>query len=105
MLHDIRFAVRILAKSPGFTAVALLTLALGIGSNTAIFSVIRHVLLNTLPYTDADRLVSIYLHDPEHGFPKDIMSYPRFVDTRNLTEAFSGASESRVRHDVFGEPV
>ena len=92
MFYDIRYALRILAKSPGFTAVALLTLALGIGANTAIFSVIRHVLLNTLPYHDAEQLVSIYLHDPEHGFPKDIMSYPRFVDTRNLTDALSGAS-------------
>jgi len=92
MLHDLRFAIRILLKSPGFTAVALLTLALGIGSNTAIFSVINHVLLNSLPYRDADRLVSIYLHDPEHGFPKDIMSYPRFLDTKNLTDTLSGTS-------------
>jgi len=54
--------------------------------------VINHVLLNSLPYRDADRLVSIYLHDPEHGFPKDIMSYPRFLDTKNLTDTLSDTS-------------
>src|SRR6185369_5400335 len=85
MKADLRYAVRMLLKSPVFTGVAVLTLALGIGANTSVFSVVRHVLLKSLPYRDADRLVTIWLHDPEHGFPKDIMSYPRFQETRNLT--------------------
>ena len=86
MKADLRYAVRMLLKSPVFTGVAVLTLALGIGANTSVFSVVRHVLLKSLPYRDADRLVTIWLHDPEHGFPKDIMSYPRFQETRNLPE-------------------
>jgi len=89
MSHDIRYALRLLLKSPAFSIVAAVTLALGIGANTAIFSVIRHVLLNTLPYRDADRIVTIWLADPDHGFPKDNMSYPRFEETRALKNALS----------------
>src|SRR5689334_14027526 len=91
MRHDIAFALRVLRKSPGFVAVAMLTLALGIGANAAIFSVIRHVLYETLPYPESGRLAMIWLQDPEHGFPKDIMTYPRFQETRALG-SFSGAA-------------
>src|SRR5438309_11363176 len=60
MFNDLKFAFRQLLKNPGFTAVAVLTLALGIGANSAVFGVVKSVLLDALPYADADRLVRVY---------------------------------------------
>src|SRR6476660_4747447 len=65
--HDLRYALRMLAKQPGFTAIAILTLALGIGANTAIFSVVEGTLLRPLPFSHAERLVRIYEAQDENG--------------------------------------
>ena len=96
LLQDLRYALRMLRKSPGFTAVAVLTLALGIGANTAIFSVINSVLLSNLPVKDPQQLV--FLTNPdEQGFhigfgdgDRDFITYPEFQDLEQNNQVFSG---------------
>ena len=85
LIQDLRFAVRQLLKNPGFTAAAVLTLALGIGANTAIFSVVNAVLLRPLPYEEPDRLVHVHSVS-EHG-PATV-SPPDFVDFREQSRSF-----------------
>src|SRR4051812_30266189 len=80
MLHDLRYALRQLLKSPGFTAVAILTLALGIGANTAVFSVVDAVLLRALPYYDSEQLVDVFSSNPSGD--RDGISIPEFEDLR-----------------------
>ena len=83
---DLRYATRILRKSPGFTLVAMLTLALGIGANTAMFSVVRGVVLAPLPYFQPDRLVMLL--ESNQRFSRDAISYPNFVDWQRSAGAF-----------------
>jgi hypothetical protein len=84
--QDIRYAVRTLRKSPGFTAVAILTLALGIGANSAIISVVQAVVLAPLPYRDADRLVMVWENNPR--FPRVWVSHPNFLDWQRTARSF-----------------
>src|ERR1039457_1206233 len=84
--QDIRFGARMLRKNPGFTAVAVLTLALGIGANTAIFSVIRGVLLQALPFRDPSRIVLIC--GTVGRRPTGSVSYPDYLDARKLSHSF-----------------
>src|SRR5438093_6752690 len=85
-MNDLRFAFRQLLKNPGFAAVAVLTLALGIGANTAIFSVVNAVLLRPLPYAESDRLV--WLSERSPNFPTMSISYPNFSDWRAQQTVF-----------------
>jgi predicted permease len=90
LIQDLRFGVRMLAKNPGFTAAAVLTLALGIGANTAIFSVVNTVLLRPLPYPDPDRIVQLMLSSPEWapGRNVDAINEPEFIIWREERQAF-----------------
>ena len=87
LLQDLRYGLRMLRKSPGFTAIAILTLALGIGANTAIFSFVYGVLLAPLPYHDASQLVVLNETTPRVGTVS--VSYPNFIDWRAQSHSFS----------------
>ena len=87
LLQDLRYGLRMLAKSPGFTAIAILTLALGIGANTALFSVVNGVLLNPLAYPHSGQLVAIY--GKTTGFDRAPINYPNFLDWQRDTQTFS----------------
>ena len=90
--QDVRFAARMLAKNPGFTAVAVLTLALGIGANTAIFSVVDAVLLRRLPVDSPDRLVAVHNQLPKVNLPRTEISALQFRDYADRTDVFESAA-------------
>ena len=91
-MQDLHFGLRMLRKSPGFTAVAVLTLALGIGANTAIFSVIDAVLLRSLPYKDSSRLVWTTLQFPKGGMLTSFVPHPMYFAWRDQNNVFSGVA-------------
>ena len=103
LLQDIRFALRMLHKSSGFTAAAVLTLALGIGATTALFSVVNGVLLNPLPYPDPDQVVIASNTSPT--LPETWISYPDFLDWVRDNHSFSSlaAYESLVSLNLLGQ--
>jgi predicted permease len=88
LVKDIRYALRGLAKRPGFTVVAVLTLALGIGANTAIFSVVNAVLLKPLQFRDPDRLVMIWEDATFAGFPRNTPAPANYIDWKTQTQSF-----------------
>ncbi len=91
-MQDFRFAFRMLRKNPGFSAVAILTLALGIGANTAIFSVVYAVLLKPLPYAAADQLFTVFQEEIKDSNKKTGFSFANFRDFRDQNEIFSDLS-------------
>lgn len=97
MLNDLRLALRSLKKSPGFSVVAILTLALGVGANTAVFSLINAVLLRPLPYPDPDRLVLVWESAPFFGLRDSPVSPANYVDWKARSRSFEsiGAIEDR----------
>ena len=88
LLRDFRHAFRALLRSPGFTAVAAITFAVGIGANSAVFSVYNGAVLTPLPYPDPDRIAMLWMDNRREGIREDIASYPIFVDWREASTSF-----------------
>ena len=105
--QDIRYGVRSLSHSPGFTLVALITLTLGVGVNTAMFSVVNAVLLRPLPYANPDQLAMIWTADPARNIHEGATSFPTFTDWRTESRHFADMAFWRI-HSVnltgAGEP-
>ena len=101
--QDLNYGLRMLAKSPGFAAIAILTLALGIGANTALFSVVNGVLLNPLPYPDPNQVVSVASVAP--GFGEASISYPDYLDWMRDNHSFSSlaAYKSFLDFNLLGQ--
>jgi putative ABC transport system permease protein len=88
LLQDARFSLRMLFKKPGFTLVVVLSLGLGIGANTAIFSVVNTVLLRPLPYKDSDQLIWLREQNPSAGIKEETLSPPNYMDWKTQSESF-----------------
>ena len=93
LMQDVRYALRMLAKAPGFAAIAILTLALGIGANTAIFSVVNGVLLNPLPYPHPEQVMTVASKTSD--FPESSISYPNFQDWVRQNHTFASLAAYR----------
>jgi putative ABC transport system permease protein len=94
MLQDLRYAFRMLRKNLALTSVIVLSLAIGIGANTAIFSVVNALLLKPLPYPEPDRLAILWLRSPGIGIPQDWPSPGQYIDIRNENHSFDQLSIS-----------
>jgi hypothetical protein len=97
LTRDLRFSLRSLSNSPGFTAVTLITLALGIGANTAIFSIVNAVLLHPLPYPESSRLVMVWGTDSTRGITEDVASFPNFEDWKAQSQSFQALTAFTAR--------
>ena len=108
LLQDLRYGIRMLVKNPGFTAIAVLTLALGIGANAAIFTVVNALFLQSLPVRNPEQLVALgdpaAVHDAWHGTPTtEISSYPLYRELRGSTSAFTGMAAAGSGEATVGE--
>src|SRR3982751_5483909 len=108
IIQDIRFGLRVLLKSPSISIVATIALALGIGANTAIFSVVNAVLLRPLPFPNPDALVALFETDTQRGFERGSHSYPNFMDLRAQNTVFERVSSYHSSDYILigrGEPA
>src|SRR5207248_2879795 len=106
--QDIRYSARMLLKSPGFSVIAVLTLALGIGANTAIFSVVDAILLRPLPYPEPSRLVRIWEWSLKHDSPRNVVNPFNFLDWRDHAQSFeamAAISDGVTNVSVNGQPL
>jgi putative ABC transport system permease protein len=102
--HDLRHALRLLVREPGFTLAAVLTLALGVGANVAVFAVVNAALLRPLPYPDAERLVQLQHRDRRTGITKEFVAIGDFVDLRARQQSFvSLGAFGGGRSTIFGQ--
>src|SRR5215218_3189629 len=108
MWSDAHYALRNIAKQPFFYSVVILTLALGIGANAAIFTAVNGVLLQPLPYPHPERLMMVWTHNPRQGFDKDLGAYPNFEDWHRASASFermSAYSPASVTLSGTGDPA
>jgi len=108
LAQDLRFAIRSMRKSPGFTLTAILSLALGIGANTAIFTVVNAVLLRPLPFPEPDRLVQLWESKPADGYFRNVVNAFNFLDWRERTksfEAMAAVSPLPINLTGLGDPL
>lgn len=106
-MYEIRHAFRLLVREPGFTLAAVLTLALGVGANVAVFAVVQAVLLRPLPYFDADRLVILNHRDQRTGITKEFIAMGDYVDLahrQTVFEGLGGYSDAQGTISGVGEP-
>src|SRR5918993_240184 len=107
ILQDLRYSIRMLLKHPAYTAIAVITLALGIGANTAIFSVVNNVLLRSLPYENPDQIVTLWENNLKDNIPRDDVSPANFLDWHERQQSFSNlafANPDSVDYTSAGEP-
>ena len=104
IIQDVRYGWRVLQKNPGFTLVAVLTLALGIGANTAIFSIVNAVIFRPLPYHDPGRLLMLWTDDPKHNVHEAGTSFVNFDDWRSQSQSFSDMAIFRTEAVIVSNP-
>jgi len=108
LIQDLRYAIRMLLKKPSFTIIVVLALGIGIGANTAIFSVVNAILLRPLPYKNFDRISMIWMSNPKLGVMEDWHSYPNYVDYKEQNQVFEDMAAFNTRSFNLtgaGDPV
>src|SRR5689334_12048543 len=103
-MRDVLFGLRMLGKTPGFTFVVVLTLALGIGANATIFTIVNAVLFKGLPYPNADRIVLIASNNLKKNQPQIGVAYPDYLDWRTQVKTFKGTAVTQMGSTNISDP-